>query len=107
MNKYEELKQQLGEEKKKLATEFFKKAKVGNFATIGNQLYVVASRWNGRMYLAPVSVSMYGVIPCTRIVEVTPEIIPEVTLLDPYYHVGDRLAALVKGESREEEEIPL
>lgn len=103
MSRYKELKQQLEEEKDIMFSKFLEVAKVGNYATIGTQLYVIASRWNYELYLAPVSVGLSQTTTYPMPVNLDREIIPEVTLLDSKFDVGLEISQhVIKNSSFED-----
>jgi hypothetical protein len=106
MNRYQELKQQLEEEKDAMLAKFLEVAKVGDYATIGTQLYVIASKWKNELYLAPLSVGLSQTTAYPMPVGLNREIIPEVTLLNSDYDIGFEISQHVIKNSNLDDDIP-
>jgi hypothetical protein len=106
MNRYQELKQQLEEEKDAMLAKFVAVAKVGDYATIGTQLYVIASKWKNELYLAPLCVGLDRTTTYPMPVNLNRETIPDVTLLDSNFDAGVAISRYALHRSEEDNDIP-
>lgn len=104
MNRYEQLKDELQKEEKKMVQEFRSKAKAGDFAKLGETYGIIGViTHRGDMALMPLN---YGMAPSAPIA-LDETNIPLLTIIgDDFSEVATHLQNKAKEASKREEEIP-
>ena len=104
MTKYEQLKEELKKEAKKMKEEFHSKAKVGDFARLGETYGILGVvDYNKQLTFLPIMYGTGGYMP----IPLTEENIPMLELLgNDFSAVSANLQEAAKAQEKELEEVP-